>query len=55
MANWSKLNAEFDEVINGITDTDWDKLEVVREQKKTLSWIDALKNAKEQEKKLNKK
>ena len=49
MANWSKLNAKFDEVINGITDTEWYQWEAERKQKKTLRKTEIAERARVQE------
>lgn len=52
MANWDKLNTEFDRVLSSMTDADWNKWQSERAFKKTQRRNLLQQQAKEQQKKL---
>ena len=52
MANWNKLNAEFDNLINNLTDSDWDKWAAESEQRKAQRKSEILSKAQIQENKI---
>jgi len=54
MANWNKLNTEFENLINSLTDADWDKWESEREQKRVQRKMEMLERAKVHEAKIAK-
>jgi hypothetical protein len=52
MANWEKLNNEFDKVINNLTDSDWDNWMKNRQQNKLMRRSEMILKAQIQAKKI---
>lgn len=52
MANWEKLNKEFDQVFNSLQDLDWEQWDSVRASRKEMRRLELLLKAKIQEEKI---
>lgn len=52
MANWEKLNQEFDQVFNSLQDLDWEQWNSVRASSKEMRRLELLLKAKIQEEKI---
>jgi hypothetical protein len=52
MANWDKLNNEFDKVINNLTDSDWENWMKNRQQNKLMRRSEMILKAQIQAKKI---